>query len=160
MLASKRLKYRQVGPSDKSESLSMAQNNEVMAYITGAALSLEEAEKRFQYQLQVNKNNKGLGFLRAESIETEEFIGYIKMTPIAPEELEIGYAILPKYWGKGYATEMLVAMEAFAESIPKIETLVGIVNTSNMASANVLLKRNFTLQKELGTEARYTKNIH
>ncbi|AWW00606.1 GNAT family N-acetyltransferase [Arcticibacterium luteifluviistationis] len=160
MITSSRLKYRQLLSSDENESLTMAQNGEVMVYITGAALSLKEAKERFLYQLSVNKEYKDLGFIRAESLDTGEFIGYVKMTPLNSNELEIGYAILPKFWGKGYASEMLVAMEDFAATLKSFDKLVGIADTANKPSIKVLLKRNFTLQKENNKKSYYIKHLH
>lgn len=160
MLTSERLKYRQINTEDEAESLAMAQSKEVMTYITGAALSLKEAKERFQHQLAVNKENQDLGFIRAESLETGEFVGYVKMTPFGSKELEIGYAILPAFWGKGFATEMLKAMEVLAKSLPEFNSLIGIANTSNQASIKVLLKNDFSFQKEgKRQDAHYIKKI-
>ncbi|WP_341226813.1 GNAT family N-acetyltransferase [uncultured Arcticibacterium sp.] len=160
MLTSARLTYRQINADDEAESLVMAQSEEVMTYITGAALSLKEAKERFKHQFAVNRESQYLGFLRAESIETREFVGYVKMTPLTSKELEIGYAILPPFWGKGFATEMLKAMEVCASSLPDVDNLIGIAHSSNQASINVLLKNGFGFQKQGEKEdTHYIKNI-
>jgi ribosomal-protein-alanine N-acetyltransferase len=58
-------------------------------------------------------------------------------------KLHIGYALLPDYWNKGYATVLLKAGTArFLEGHPN-EILYAITRKENIASEKVLLKCGF-----------------
>ncbi|KAJ3498542.1 hypothetical protein NLG97_g1035 [Lecanicillium saksenae] len=57
----------------------------------------------------------------------------------------IGYAITPEVWGRGYATEALIAFSDWLlETWPRIARLEGNTFSTNGASAKVLLKAGFT----------------
>jgi RimJ/RimL family protein N-acetyltransferase len=148
-LESERLIYKQLTLEDKELSIGMSQDELVMKYITGRALNGQEALKRFEGQLVVNFRNASLGFIKANEKVSGEVIGYLKMAKMEPGVLEVGYAVLSKFWGKGFATEMLKSMEAHALHFQQFHQLIGVIDVNNPASAKVLLKQGFTFQKEL-----------
>lgn len=54
------------------------------------------------------------------------------------EYIEIGYAFLPEYRGKGYAIEASFATKKFAKEILGISTLAAITDVNNEKSGNLL----------------------
>ena len=62
-----------------------------------------------------------------------------------PEDgaVEIGYAVLPQFRGRGYATEMVVAMTGWALTQPGVERVTAEVMAENHASWRVLAKAGF-----------------
>jgi ribosomal-protein-alanine N-acetyltransferase len=134
---------------DRKMSLEMSQNPLVMNYISGRALTLDEAEKRFKDQLLFNSKNPGLGYIKAMNKLTNKPIGYLKMAKMEPGTLEIGYGILPQFWGQGYASEMLKVILNYTPTLKNFHTLVGVVHPDNLASIKVLSKHNFTLKDEV-----------
>ena len=53
---------------------------------------------------------------------------------------DIGYAMLPAYWGQGYAYEAAAAVVQHARHVLGIPTLYGITSPQNQASINLLNK--------------------
>ncbi|HEY8531787.1 MAG TPA: GNAT family N-acetyltransferase [Limnochorda sp.] len=58
-------------------------------------------------------------------------------------EVEIGYAVLPQFQGRGYATEMVLAMTGWALAQPGVERVTAEVMAGNHASIRVLAKAGF-----------------
>lgn len=56
------------------------------------------------------------------------------------EYYDVGYRLIPKYWGKGYATESGKAAINYAFNIIKLPTLYATTEMGNKASHNTLLK--------------------
>lgn len=63
------------------------------------------------------------------------------------EELEVGYSILPQYWGKGYATEAakFCKDEAFRRNYA--ENLISVVHIENIGSATVAQRNGMKIIK-------------
>ena len=56
------------------------------------------------------------------------------------DDVDIGYALLPAYWGQGYACEAAAAVLAHAREALGLRRLVAIVSPENAAS-NALLQK-------------------
>ena len=61
--------------------------------------------------------------------------------------LEIGYSILPKYWGMGYATEAAKKHRDFAFEKNYWPELISTVHVDNIGSEKVAQKNGMTLEK-------------
>jgi RimJ/RimL family protein N-acetyltransferase len=83
----------------------------------------------------------GFGVYRVELKENGTAIGLcglIKRESL--EDVDIGYAFLPEFWGKGYAFEAAAAMMEFGKSAFGLQRIVAIVSTENYGSIKVLEK--------------------
>ncbi|QED47318.1 GNAT family N-acetyltransferase [Cytobacillus dafuensis] len=56
------------------------------------------------------------------------------------EDVDLGYAFLPKYWGKGYAYEAASSVMAYAKDTLGLNRIVAITAQDNHASAKLLEK--------------------
>ncbi len=56
------------------------------------------------------------------------------------EDVDLGFAFSPAYWGKGYATEAALASLNYGHQVLGLTRIVAITNLENEASANVLLR--------------------
>ncbi len=65
---------------------------------------------------------------------------------------EIGYGILEKYQGKGYATEAVKAISNWAFQEPKVSVIEAEIDNKNIASRKVLEKCGFVYTGETGKE--------
>jgi RimJ/RimL family protein N-acetyltransferase len=62
---------------------------------------------------------------------------------------ELGYRFLPEFWGNGLATEAGRASIDFARSVLGLKRLVALVHPENAASARVLGKLGFSIEKQI-----------
>ena len=88
--------------------------------------------------------------LAVESKETSELIGDTGLNEVegADGEVEIGYTICKSNSGRGYATELVEAMTAFAVSKFRVHVLYGRVMHDNDASVRVLEKNGYRFERE------------
>ncbi|TCZ78431.1 N-acetyltransferase [Paenibacillus albiflavus] len=56
------------------------------------------------------------------------------------EDVDIGYAFLPNFWGKGYAYESAAGVLAYGKEVLGINRIVAITSTDNLRSAKLLEK--------------------
>lgn len=56
---------------------------------------------------------------------------------------EIGYMLLPDYWGRGYASEAIKQVLDFGFEILKFHSIEANINPNNLASRRVLEKQGF-----------------
>lgn len=80
-----------------------------------------------------------------ESSESIGMCGLIKRDTL--EDVDIGYAFLPKFWSKGYAIESALAVKAYARDVIGLKRLVAITDPENQASIRVLEKIGLRFEK-------------
>jgi [ribosomal protein S5]-alanine N-acetyltransferase len=144
-LPTARLKFTQLSPTDFPLYALLVMDEAVMKFITGNALSFEDAQLRFQKALKLGQLLPDAGFFLVRKIVDDEFIGVSKLVQIADNQYEVGYMVLPQHWGKGFASEMTAYMIALARKNHFTGDLIGIVDPENPASIKVLAKFGFEL---------------
>ncbi|MCX7204864.1 MAG: GNAT family N-acetyltransferase [Proteobacteria bacterium] len=65
------------------------------------------------------------------------------------EDVDLGYAFLPQYWGQGFAHEAASAVVKYAKDELKMTRLLATTDLDNEASMQLLIKLDFTLIKTL-----------
>lgn len=71
--------------------------------------------------------------------------GLIKRAAL--EDVDIGYAILPKFWSQGYALESVQAVMKHAKEVVGIKRVVAIVDPANVRAICLLEKIGMTFEK-------------
>lgn len=116
---------------------------------------IEEAKDAIRFYINC-VNHKHLPYVLAVELKsTGELIGDTGVNEVEGclNEVEIGYGICKKYSGKGYATELLIAMTKYIAEIFEINVLYGRVMQGNHASVRVLEKNGYEfVKKELEAE--------
>ena len=56
------------------------------------------------------------------------------------EDVDVGFAFLPKFWGKGYAFEAASAVMGYTQSVLGLKRIVAITSEDNHASSKLLEK--------------------
>ena len=85
--------------------------------------------------------NPGLGVWASLERSTGARIGMHLLNHIQGEVfIQVGYVLFREYWGRGYATEMSVALLRYGFSELALERIVGITDLGNLGSQHVLEK--------------------
>ncbi|MEK6480566.1 GNAT family N-acetyltransferase [Catalinimonas sp. 4WD22] len=150
-LASERLIYKKFTHAEFPAYASWYMNEEVMKYITGRALKLEETKVRFAKAMETNEKYHEVGLFSVKNKDNLTFVGIAKLVYMDELKAEIGYGMLPEFWGKGYASEILSTLVEYAKVVLHLRELIAVVDPDNIASQKVLAKQAFSFL-ETGTE--------
>ena len=101
-----RLLLRPLQKGDEAAVMQLLRCDAVKATYMIPDLTEAEAKALFARYYQLSKGKER--FLRAISSEGR-FIGWIHDTEICDTAMELGWALLPSDWGRGYATEAVKA---------------------------------------------------
>ncbi len=92
------------------------------------------------------KNGFGLYLvILKETGESIGMCGLIKRDNL--DDVDIGYAFLPRFWSRGYAVESALAVKAYAKDVIGLKRLVAITDPANKGSIRVLEKIGLTFEK-------------
>ena len=91
---------------DFNDYFKLVSNEQVMAQITERAIPLDEAQGNYQKLLQRNGKYEIFGSYKVHDRITKEFIGlgHVTLNESKSQEAEIGYMLLPEYWGRDMVT--------------------------------------------------------
>ena len=64
-------------------------------------------------------------------------------------EVEVGYFLLPAYWGQGYATEAASLVVAYAFCELQLESVVAVIDPGNNASISVASRLGMQLEQQV-----------
>ncbi|QNL49407.1 GNAT family N-acetyltransferase [Olivibacter sp. SDN3] len=128
---------------------SLVSNLEVMAMITERAITLDEAKKDYNHLLENNDVHDVFGNFKVYEYSSNHFIGLAKLEVKAKydHEAELGYMILPEFWGMGYGKEIASFMLDKASKQPTLKKVSAVIDPKNTASKKILLNHNFTTEK-------------
>jgi RimJ/RimL family protein N-acetyltransferase len=110
--------------------------------------SVEDARAYLQNGAIASYEKHGFGLSLVILKETGESIGMcglIKRDEL--DDVDIGYAFLPRYWSKGYAVEAARATMEYAREKIGLKRLVAIVDPANESSVRVLEKIGMSFEK-------------
>ncbi|HNE04650.1 MAG TPA: GNAT family N-acetyltransferase [Anaerolineales bacterium] len=109
--------------------------------------TLADAEKYIENGPLASYAKNGFGLLAVTLKETGEPIGMcglIKRDTL--EDVDIGYAFLPKFWLKGYAVEAARTVMGTAKALG-LKRVVAIVDPANIGSIRVLERLGMSFEK-------------
>ncbi len=142
---SERLRFRKLSEDDIDTWAEFFVNNDRLRF-----LGMDDTESKevlsgnwINKQLSRYKDEQGFGHLAVELVATGEFIGMGGILPrnIADRaDFEIAYSLLPRFWGKGYATEIAKQMMCFGIDQVKTDRLISMIVPENIDSINVAKK--------------------
>lgn len=144
-LESLRLVFSKYTEHQFPDYYTLAGDERVMKMITGKGLTEAEATARYQKLLEANKQHPYFGFFNALAKDGLQMIGLGKLTLTKEGEAEVGYMLLPAYWGKGYGTEISDCLIQYARTHQELHTLMAVIDPANAASKRILEKAGFTL---------------
>lgn len=123
----------------------LVNDEKVMEMITEKAIGLKAAKADFEKLIENNGINEHFGNFKILDSQTIDFIGLAKLE-IKEENstaAELGYMILPQYWGKGFAGKSATLLMEKAKKQPSIKKLFAIIDPKNAASRKILTNNGF-----------------
>lgn len=144
----RKLKFEKFNKSDFDDYFQLVSNERVMAQITERAIPLEEAQVNYQKLIEANEKYEVFGSYKVWDRTTNEYIGlgHLTLNENDIEEAEMGYMILPQYWGKGYGSTIASQLIEIAKQT-KLSLLKAIIDPENIASRKILINHGFTSEK-------------
>jgi len=110
--------------------------------------TLADAEKYLEAGAMASYARNGFGLLAVTLSETGETIGMCGLIKRdALEDVDIGYAFLPRFWSQGYAFESAQGVMKFAKEVVGLKRIVAIADPANAGSVRVLEKTGMTFEK-------------
>jgi ribosomal-protein-alanine N-acetyltransferase len=118
-------------------------NREVTRYISGPnGFSKEDIQNRLAFEMNCDREAH-VQYWPIFDLATGHLIGCCGLHPHGENEYELGYHLLPSYWGKGYATEAARSAADYAFSEMKAKSLWAGHHPDNAASKKILLSLGF-----------------
>ena len=151
ILETERLRLREFSLKDAEFVLELVNTPSWIQYIGDRNIRTPGvAEEYIQDNLQKSYSKNGFGLWLMELKETSEAIGMCGLVNRdSLKDVDIGFALLPKYERKGYTFEAATATLAHAKEKLQIPKIVAITDTNNMASIVLLNKIGLRFEKEL-----------
>ncbi|WP_313112530.1 GNAT family N-acetyltransferase [Aequorivita sediminis] len=159
-MLSERLIYNHYTFSDFKDYYKLVSNIEVMKMVTGRPDKEKEARERFENMLNDNVKNPAVGRFKVTLRSNASYLGHAKLEMTEKNEAEIGYLLMPEFWGKGYGSEIAQAMVNLGKQMEEIQNLIAIIDPENEASKKILEKQGFKWDYDrdyIGLPAAYYK---
>ena len=148
-LETERLILRDLLESDADGIFELDSNPIVHKYLGNNPIKTKEQAIEIIQFIKQQYKDRGIGRFATVEKSSGNFIGWsgLKLNSDDKEALngkkdfyDIGYRFIPRYWGKGYATESSLASLDFGFKKLKLQTIVGAAEIENIASNKVLQK--------------------
>ncbi len=137
-----RLILRAFNINDYKDVYEFGSNKEVLEYTGDKAIeSFDDAKELIKNVWFEDYKRYGYGRWATIYKPDNRLIGFAGLK-FLPEfnETDIGFRFLPKYWGKGIATEASIEILKYGFEILKLKRIIGIAVPENIASCKVLQK--------------------
>lgn len=87
-----------------------------------------------------------VGNFKVMEASTNKFIGsaLLKVKEKNSSEAELGYMLLPSYWGKRFGSEVAELLIEKAEREKQLNKIIAIIDPNNIASRKILINNGFT----------------
>lgn len=138
-LKSLRIGFRALEDNDFQNLLKLDMDPEVRAFFPGGVSTPELLrEKIAKSRASFHKN--GYGEFSMTELETGRFIGRAGFAGLDDGDVEVGYLLLKEYWGRGLASEALVALLDWARKSLTVPRILAYAPVGHRASLGVMRK--------------------
>ena len=146
-LETKRLILRDIRPTDLEAMFRLDSDPIVHRYLGKKPRTTQEESKKDIAYIIDQYHNNGIGRWAAIEKSSGDFMGWsgLKLNnDLTYNDItnfyDVGYRFIPKYWGKGYATESALASLEYGFNTMNLKCINGIAEVDNIASNRVLQK--------------------
>jgi ribosomal-protein-alanine N-acetyltransferase len=142
-----RLLVRHYCGADADNFFLLNGNPEVMRFIRPVK-NREETDLFLAEVMKYSKNNPAYGRMAVFEKQSNTFVGSFAIIPLEnSEQMQVGYALLPSYWGKGFATELVKTGLEYVFTQTNLVEIFAVTESMNIDSQKVLLKNGFVFEK-------------
>lgn len=149
ILETNRLILRQVSEKDATFLLELLNEPSFIRNIADRGVRTVNAARAYISERIISSYEKfGFGLylvLFKETCTPIGICGLVKRDTL--NDIDIGYAFMPAYWSKGYATESVLAVKEYAKNKVGLKRVAGIVAPDNQGSIRVLEKAGLIYEK-------------
>lgn len=112
-------------------------------------LSPEQTEQRLKALVDKEDSYSPFGVWAVELKDTADFVGWFMLLKTGHEFPELGFMIVQRHWGHGFATEAATGLIEFGFRELKLKGIIATTNPDNFASKKVLGKLGFIFSKSI-----------
>lgn len=158
-LETERLILREFRESETEGIFELDSNAEVHKYLGNNPITTYKQAEDIITFFEEQYKERGIGRFAAFEKESGEFIGWsgLKLNTGEKEELngftdfiDIGYRFIPRFWGKGYASESAFACLDFGFKEMNYDIIYGAADVENIGSNKILQKIGLQFVNEFG----------
>jgi RimJ/RimL family protein N-acetyltransferase len=153
-LESERLRTRKLTENDISVLVTFFEDKEATQFLflesLGLNSNLEIAAHMIKKQMERYSENR-FGLQALIDKKTNNFIGIcglLTQNVDGVKEIEVGYHVIKKYWGQGYAPEAAKLFIDYAFKNNLTESIISVIDLENTKSQRVAEKNGLTIEKQ------------
>lgn len=151
-LRTARLVLTRIGmrPEDLADLRRMHRDPEVMATLGG--VRSDELTDEILAQLTAHWSEHGFGYWMARAAAGDAFVGRGGLRQVVLgglPEIEVGYALLPAYWGRGLASELAGECVRVGFEVLACIDLVAFTLPTNVRSRRVMERLGFAYERDV-----------
>ena len=139
MIKTKRLGLRPFQQSDIDYLAELNSDPDVRQFFPDGTQNREQTEARMNDFISYYKE-KGLPCFVMFELESGEFVGRCGFGPVETGEIEVGYLLHKKFWGKGLASEVLTVLLEWAKQNINADYIIAFAPIEHVASQRVMQK--------------------
>lgn len=143
-IETERLLLRQIVPNDLENVFNGLSHPEVIKYYGVNFHSLETTNEQMEWFKNLEKSNSGIWWAIC-SKDSNEFYGAGGLNDVdkANKKAEIGFWLLPNYWGFGFMKEAMPKICKYGFEQMNLHRIEGFVDSDNTNCKNGMAKLNF-----------------
>lgn len=146
-----RLKFRTLQPEDFDVWLALFKADNIAKFLDfDSKLSEFELCKRW-FEKAFHRYDNDLGGMNILIDKKSDHLvgqcGVLVQMVEGIERFEIGYSVLPEFWGQGYASEAALKCKNYAFEHSFADSLISTVHVDNIRSEKVALRNGMTFEK-------------
>lgn len=145
-IETERLILRDLLPTDDAVMFELDSNATVHRYLGNNPIKTIEEARNVIAIIQEQYARNGIGRWATIEKASGDFIGWSGLKHVTDATgddnhyYDVGYRLIPRYWGKGYATEAAKAALEYGFTTMNLEEVIGTANVENIASRKALEK--------------------
>lgn len=138
------LRLRRFNLADAKKMAELESDPEVMRFTSSRVpQSFEQTQARLEALIHEQPSHSPLGVWAVELKESGDFVGWFMLMKKRHVVPELGYMIVRRHWGKGYASEAARRLVEFGVRDLKLPAMIATTTQDNAPSKRVLEKLGF-----------------